>query len=62
MPIYEYVCSDCGENFSKLQKMDAGAGETACPQCGSTDVARKISACAIGGGTGGAPAGAPGGG
>lgn len=59
MPIYEYACEKCGEIFSKLQKMSAGPGETTCPKCGSTEVTRKISACAIGGTTGGtsAPAG-----
>ncbi len=47
MPIYEYFCAACGEEFSKLQKM--GGEPTLCPKCGSTNVARKISACAIGG-------------
>ena len=31
MPIYEYLCEACGEQFSKLQKMGAGEGETTCP-------------------------------
>ncbi|WP_041245210.1 FmdB family zinc ribbon protein [Geotalea uraniireducens] len=51
MPIYEYICAGCGEEFTKLQKM--GGAAAACPKCGSSDVARKISACAIGGATGG---------
>ena len=50
MPIYEYVCETCGELFSKLQKMGAGAGETACPKCSSPKVKRRISGCSIGGG------------
>ena len=50
MPIYEYLCAACGEQFSKLQKMGAGDGETACPKCGSTEVKRQISGCSIGGG------------
>ena len=52
MPIYEYVCGECSEVFSKLQKMSVGEGETSCPKCGSRDVARKLSACAIGGSSG----------
>lgn len=60
MPIYEYVCAGCGEEFTKLQKM--GGESTACPKCGSSEVARKISACAIGGATGGASGGGKGGG
>jgi len=50
MPIYEYLCSSCGESFSKLQRMGAGEGETVCPACGSAEVKRQISSCAIGGG------------
>jgi putative FmdB family regulatory protein len=55
MPIYEYFCAACGEEFSKLQKM--GGEPTVCPKCDSTDVARKISACAIGGGASGGTTG-----
>ncbi|HEY6839549.1 MAG TPA: zinc ribbon domain-containing protein [Geobacteraceae bacterium] len=51
MPIYEYFCATCEKDFTKIQKM--GGESTACPDCGSTDVARKISACAIGGGSSG---------
>lgn len=56
MPIYEYYCAACNREFTKLQKM--GGEPTVCPTCGSDDVARKISACAIGGG----PSGGGGGG
>ena len=32
MPIYEYQCSSCGDEFEKMQKMDAP--KTApCPKC-----------------------------
>ncbi len=57
MPIYEYLCGECGERFAKLQKMSATPDETACPKCGSRDVARQISACAVGGASAGSPAG-----
>lgn len=56
VPIYEYYCAACNQEFTKLQKM--GGEPTVCPACGSDDVARKISACAIGGG----PSGGGGGG
>lgn len=55
MPIYEYCCAACGEEFSVLQKM--GGEATVCPKCGSGEVGRKISACAIGGAHGGAGGG-----
>ncbi|MCM2359387.1 MAG: zinc ribbon domain-containing protein [Geobacteraceae bacterium] len=50
MPIYEYVCEACGEQFAKLQKMGAAEDETACPKCGSSEVKRRISGCSIGSG------------
>jgi len=43
MPIYEYVCSDCGHEFDKLQKMsDAPLRE--CPACERQSLKKKISA------------------
>lgn len=63
MPIYEYRCEACGEAFSLLQKMGAGAKDTVCPHCGSANVQKQFSTCAVGGGsTGGAPACSSGGG
>jgi putative FmdB family regulatory protein len=60
MPIYEYECMSCGEDFSRLQKMGAGEAETTCGHCGSSEVRRKISACAISGSNdGGAYAAGP---
>ena len=42
MPIYEYQCPACGENFEKLVKVRADAPP--CPECGATDVVKKVSA------------------
>ncbi len=42
MPIYEYRCEDCGQEFELFQKITAPAGGT-CPSCGSTNVRRLIS-------------------
>ena len=44
MPLYEYVCRACDADFEAL--VPAGrrdAADTACPQCGVTKTARKIS-------------------
>ncbi|HEY5976101.1 MAG TPA: zinc ribbon domain-containing protein [Geobacteraceae bacterium] len=49
MPIYEYRCNNCQESFSLLQKMGASVEGTSCPRCGSPEVTRQISACAVGG-------------
>jgi putative FmdB family regulatory protein len=56
MPIYEYLCSQCRESFSLLRKMGAGEEQTICPKCGSSEVTRQISACAVGS-SGSQPAG-----
>jgi len=45
MPIYEFTCAGCGEGFEKLVfGSDPGV---MCPRCGSGDVRKKVSACAI---------------
>lgn len=43
MPIYEYVCSDCGHQFEKLQKM-SDAPLRDCPACAKQSLKKKISA------------------
>jgi putative FmdB family regulatory protein len=57
MPIFEFTCRDCGQNFEDLMSFaQMQAGEAVCPGCGSRQVERGLSAFATGGG--GAP-GAP---
>jgi len=59
MPIFEFVCGDCGRTFEELMTYAAmEAGEAACPDCGSREVTRSMSAFA----TGGDPFGSAGGG
>lgn len=41
MPIYEYRCPDCGNEFDKLQKISDPT--PACPSCQSENVAKKVS-------------------
>lgn len=43
MPIYEYHCAGCSNQFSLMQSVHTKPGETACPQCGTTHVERLIS-------------------
>jgi putative FmdB family regulatory protein len=69
MPLYEYRCSHCGQNFELLRKMgDADTG-LECPKCQSSQVSRQLSTFAphMGSPAGatapcGAPAGSCGGG
>jgi putative FmdB family regulatory protein len=35
MPIYEYVCQDCGEKYEKLVRSTAATVKLVCPTCGS---------------------------
>ncbi|GAB6183027.1 FmdB family zinc ribbon protein [Thermodesulfovibrio hydrogeniphilus] len=44
MPIYEYVCKNCGENFEVLV---FGNKTVTCPKCNSTDISKKFSAFAM---------------
>ena len=41
MPIYEYDCAACGEDFEDL--VLGAADDVACPGCGSEDVAKRFS-------------------
>ena len=43
MPIYEYACKKCSENFAILQWTSEEEAETACPRCGSKDIKKIIS-------------------
>jgi len=40
MPIFEYTCSSCGEDFEKLV---FGSQKVDCPKCSSGDVKKKFS-------------------
>lgn len=41
MPIYEYVCDDCGTKFEKLVRRNSEAAS--CPQCGQTHLTTALS-------------------
>ncbi len=43
MPLYEYVCQQCGERFEVLQRMGATADGLSCPSCGGGDVTKAFS-------------------
>jgi len=42
MPIFEYLCEDCGTKFEKLVR-NGGASELACPSCGDKHLAQQYS-------------------
>ncbi len=43
MPIYEYRCKDCGQEFSRLQSITASSDGVACTKCESENVERLLS-------------------
>ena len=43
MPIYEYQCTECGQEMEKLQKLD-DEPLTVCPECGKPALQKKVSA------------------
>lgn len=42
MPIYEFVCEKCKEEFEELVLKDE---EVKCPKCGAKEVSKLMSAC-----------------
>lgn len=46
MPIYEFVCQDCGYEFEKITSF-SDTSAPACPQCAQTHVERQVSRPAI---------------
>ena len=40
MPIFEYACNACGEDFEKLV---FGNQSVTCPKCSSEDIRKKLS-------------------
>ena len=40
MPIYEYICDDCGHEFEVLIR---GAEQPVCPSCGQSRLTKQLS-------------------
>jgi len=45
MPIFEYLCDDCGTKFEKLVRRTNGADadKVLCPQCGESHLTPQLS-------------------
>ena len=43
MPIYEYQCINCGENFEILRRLSDKDSEVKCPKCNKKGVKRVFS-------------------
>ena len=43
MPLYEFQCNDCQDEFEELVRSSSTVAEVKCPECGSRHVRRKVS-------------------
>jgi putative FmdB family regulatory protein len=50
MPIYEYQCRHCQKQFELIVSL-TGNEPVDCPDCGSTDVKKLLSAVSVGAGS-----------
>ena len=46
MPIYQYLCQDCGASLEAIQKF-SDAPLSACPECGEAALQKQLSAPAF---------------
>jgi len=53
MPIFEYVCGECGEKFEKLVRSASAPCEVVCPKCGAKKVEKAFSLFGVSGGRSG---------
>jgi putative FmdB family regulatory protein len=44
MPMYEYRCAECGEQYEELRRMTEADKDLRCPKCDSKNVQRQVSA------------------
>jgi putative FmdB family regulatory protein len=47
LPIYEFACRSCDHRFEELVKVNGSSPAVPCPECGSGDTARLMSAFAV---------------
>jgi putative FmdB family regulatory protein len=53
MPIYEYRCRGCGQDFEKY--VPGASTKVACPSCAGGDIMRKLSVFGLGAGSNPSP-------
>ncbi|MGQ9470409.1 MAG: FmdB family zinc ribbon protein [Candidatus Aminicenantales bacterium] len=50
MPIYEFICRQCGQRFECLTRI-GNEKEVTCPSCGSAELTKLFSSFGISGGS-----------
>jgi putative FmdB family regulatory protein len=48
MPIYEYRCEECDEDFELFVRSLSQQANPTCPKCGSGEVKRRVSLIGLG--------------
>jgi putative FmdB family regulatory protein len=43
MPVFEFICTDCGTPFEELVISTSKIGEVTCPACHGQNIFKKIS-------------------
>lgn len=43
MPIFEFVCTECGQSFEDLVRSASSVEEVICPACGGDQVKKQLS-------------------
>ena len=59
MPIFEYLCEDCGTKFEKLVRRSSDVPELVCPSCGKQHLKQELSTFAAHANGGSKPADIP---
>ncbi len=52
MPIYTYICNECGEKFDLLVGVTAQPEELKCKKCNSRNIKKSLSTFSVSGGSG----------
>ncbi len=53
MPLYEYVCINCGAAFEYLVRSASSQEKIVCPKCAGMQVSKQFSTFGVKGGAGG---------
>ncbi len=48
MPIYSYICKDCGEKFDLLVGITSEKVELKCKKCGSKNIEKTLGSFSVG--------------
>ena len=46
MPIYEFICIECGNEFERLVRKSSENNEIRCPKCHGSNLEEKVSSFA----------------